>query len=404
MHLDYTKTAVIDAQITITGSKSESNRLLLLQQLYPGLEIENLSNADDTKVLQKALQSPEKIIDIGHAGTAMRFLTAYYACQSGTNKILTGSARMKQRPIELLVNALQYLGSSITYIDKQGYPPLQISGKTLTKNELSIPADKSSQYISALLLIAPSLQNGLKLNLEGTITSKPYIEMTLALLDRIGVESVFDNGQIQVFPLKNTDFKGKKIRVEADWSSASYFYSLVALHPQAHIKLNGYEPNSLQGDSVLPEIYRQLGVQTHFTQEGILLQSNRIPANKYLELNLINTPDLAQTLAVTCMGLGIDCMLTGLHTLKIKETDRLQALKNELEKLGGRVSISSDSLGLKSPEKLLPNITITTYEDHRMAMAFAPLAVKVPLHIANPEIVSKSYPDFWRDFKSLFVS
>ncbi len=401
-HLDHRIKKGIATTIEIAGSKSESNRLLILQELYPNLQINNLSNSDDTKHLQKALSSTEELIDIGHAGTAMRFLTALFAIQDGKTYILTGSTRMQNRPIKVLVSALQSLGADIQYIEKEGFPPLKIIGKKLKHNIVSIAGNISSQYITALLLIAPKLPNGLRIKLLGEITSTPYINMTLGLLNSIGIKTVWKRNEITVFAL-NT-IKPQNINVAPDWSSASYFYSLVALHKNTKIKLKGFKKESLQGDSVLVNIYRKLGVSTVFDRNGISLQPLTDFKPNPISLDLNNTPDLAQTIAVTCLGLGISCHFEGLHTLKIKETDRLQALKNELEKLGAKVDITTTSLTLESPNKINPNISITTYEDHRMAMAFAPLSVCAPIRIENANVVSKSYPNFWMDWEKCFVA
>ncbi len=401
--LDNTNSIFIDGSITISGSKSESNRLLILQQLFPSIAIENLSNSDDSFYLKKALHSNSETIDIGHSGTAMRFLTAFFSIQKGKATILTGSSRMQERPIKILVDALRELGASITYLKNNGFPPLQIEGKELLKNKLVIKANTSSQYISALLLIAPTLPQGLRLQLEGEITSVPYIEMTLSLLAKIGIETSFIGNEITVFKPKTIHLKPKTFTIEPDWSSASYFFSLVALQQNSSVVLIGFKKDSLQGDRVLPKIYEQLGVSTAYNKNGIVLTNKKTTLNlKLLTLDLRNTPDLAQTIAVTCLGLGINCQLTGLHTLKIKETDRLQALKNELEKFGARVAITKDSLILTSPKQFKRNCSISTYEDHRMAMSFAPLSVKVPLRIENSGVVSKSYPLFWKDFESIF--
>jgi len=401
--LDNTKSIAINGKIAIPGSKSESNRLLILQDFFPTITIENLSNSDDTNYLKKALHSKSETINIGHSGTAMRFLTAFFAAKNGRSITLTGSKRMQERPIKILVKALNELGASISYLKNEGYPPIHIKGKKIQKKKLSLRADVSSQYMSALLLIAPTLSKGLEINLEGAITSTPYINLTLNLLNKIGVQTKIAGNTIVVFKPRTLDILPKTITVESDWSSASYFYSLVALHPNSQIELSGFKRRSQQGDSVLPEIYKKFGVATKYTSKGIIL-SNESSTSKVqlLNLDLNNTPDLAQTIAITCLGLGIDCYLTGLYTLKIKETDRLQALKNELEKLGGKVAIDKDSLRLLSTTQLNPNCLIKTYEDHRMAMAFAPLSVKVPLEIENPQVVSKSYPSFWKDFSKIY--
>lgn len=389
----------ISGKIQITGSKSETNRLLILQQLYPNLKIKNVSNSDDSDLLQNALQSKSEIINIGHAGTAMRFLTAFFAIQQNREIILTGSERMKERPIKILADALKFLGAEIQYLEKDGYPPLKISGKKLTKDFVEIKGNVSSQYISALLLIAPKLPNGIKLKFKGEVTSVPYIKMTLSLLEKIGINYNWKDNIITVLP--KPSIKNTTIMVESDWSSASYFYSLIALNPKSEVQLASYKKNSLQGDAILVDIYKQLGVETIFKENKIVLKNTDALNLKRLNLNLKNAPDIAQTIAVTCFGLGIECFLTGLHTLKIKETDRLVALKTELEKLGGEVIITEDTLNLKSSAKIKENISIATYHDHRMAMAFAPLALKVPIQIEDPMVVSKSYPNFWNDFDKI---
>lgn len=403
--------------IEITGSKSETNRLLLLQALYPNLILENTSNSDDSEIMLKALQNSKletvtlsavevpQLIDVHHAGTAMRFLTAYFAIQEGKEVILTGSSRMKERPIKILVEALQQLGAEITYQENEGFPPIIIKGKNIIKNKVTLSANVSSQYISALLLIATKLENGLELTLEGEITSIPYINMTLALLKEIGVETSFVENKIIVKP----QFKihNSQLTIESDWSSASYWFSIVALSEiGTKIKLLSYKQNSLQGDAVLTEIYKDFGVETIFNDDhSITISKERIHNSQLTTHNsqLNNCPDIAQTIAVTCFGLGIGCHLTGLHTLKIKETDRLEALKNELTKLGAHISVTNDSLTLNPSEKINGNISIKTYQDHRMAMAFAPLALKVPIIIEKAEVVSKSYPTFWNDLKSVGI-
>ncbi len=398
------------SEIEITGSKSETNRLLLLQALYPNITLENTSNSDDSVVMSSALSTNNQVIDIHHAGTAMRFLTAYFASQENRIVTLTGSSRMKERPIKILVEALQQLGAKIDYLENEGFPSIKIIGQKLTNNKVSLPANVSSQYISALLLIAPKLQNGLELTLIGEITSVPYINMTLNLLQEIGVETSFVGNVIVVKP-KTQDQKPKTLTVESDWSSASYFYSIIALSNHGtQITLSSYKQNSLQGDSELVEIYRKMGVETHFDGNKMTLikqpdfkfdPSDSEQAKQTLNLDLNNTPDIAQTIVVTCFGLGVGCHLTGLHTLKIKETDRLEALKTELSKLGTSISVTDESLTLTPSTNIISNQTIATYNDHRMAMAFAPLGLKTNINIENAEVVSKSYPDFWNDLKKL---
>lgn len=391
---------ILSSKITISGSKSETNRLLLLQALYPNILVENASISDDSQVMIQALKTTNSEIDIHHAGTAMRFLTAYFAIQEGREVILTGSSRMKERPIQILVNALRQLGADIAYEEKEGFPPLRIRGRKLTNSTVSIQSNVSSQYISALLLIAPKLENGLHLTLEGELTSVPYIQMTLNLLHQVGIKSEFNQNKIIVFPTTQLS-NNSTITIESDWSSASYFYAIIALSKVGtQIALSSFNENSLQGDCALIEIYKNFGVETTFNENNITLRKiNHQPTTFNQQLN--NTPDLAQTIVVTCFGLGIACHLTGLHTLKIKETDRLVALQNELSKLGAVVSSTKDSITIEASTKINSNIKIKTYNDHRMAMAFAPLALRVPIFIEDAEVVSKSYPDFWNDLKSI---
>jgi len=386
--------------ITITGSKSESNRLLLLKALFTNLEINNVSNSDDSQYMLKALKSDDSTVDIHHAGTAMRFLTAYFATLEGKTTLLTGSQRMQERPIKILVDALRELGADIEYDKEEGYPPLRITGKTLKNDEVRLKANVSSQYISALLLMATKLKNGLKLHLDGKITSVPYINMTLSLLNQIGVETSFEGQLIQVKPYLDT--VSKTLTVESDWSSASYFYSIIALSPVGtQINLSTYKKDSLQGDAVLQAIYKQLGVTTTFEGSNINLKKTTTQLPDCLNLDLANAPDIAQTIVVSCLGLQVNCNLTGLHTLKIKETDRLEALKNEINKFGTAIKITNDSLHLLDPKSLTPNAIIETYNDHRMAMAFAPLALRTEFSIKEAEVVSKSFPDFWENLKQL---
>ncbi|WP_233896931.1 3-phosphoshikimate 1-carboxyvinyltransferase [Tenacibaculum piscium] len=393
----------INTEIIISGSKSESNRLLILQQLFPSITIENLSDSDDTHHLQDALSKENnatEIADIGHAGTAMRFLTAFFATQEGVIKILQGSERMHNRPIKILVDALRDLDADIQYLDKEGYPPIKITGKKIEKDTVTIDGNVSSQYISALMLIAPSLKNGLTIELNGTITSVPYIKMTLSLLHKIGVVAIFEKNSIKINALETVS--EQNIVVESDWSSASYFYSIIALSEiGASVTLSAYKKESLQGDNCLAEIYKHFGVTTIFKENTIVLTKHEKHSNAILSEDLKNAPDIAQTIAVTCFGLGIACDLTGLHTLKIKETDRLEALKNELTKLGANISVTNNSLHLKVANTINRNIKIATYNDHRMAMAFAPLALKTTLVILEAEVVSKSYRNFWQDMQQV---
>ncbi|MDC8003177.1 3-phosphoshikimate 1-carboxyvinyltransferase [Aureisphaera galaxeae] len=399
--LQHSKNLVEKATIKVTGSKSESNRLLVLQALYPQCSIANLSQSDDTVALGKGIHIEKGTVDIHHAGTAMRFLTAFFASREGREIVLTGSQRMQERPIGVLVDALKQLGADITYTKNEGFPPLLIKGKQLAQNEVSIQANVSSQYISALMLIAPSLPDGLNILLEGKVTSVPYIEMTLSLLHELGVEGHFSENTISIAPMSAG--KSTTITVESDWSSASYFYSIVALSHNLSVTLHSYKRNSLQGDAALSKLYESFGVGTAFNEENATMTLSKSDGElpKSVNFNLVKTPDIAQTIAVTCFGLGMGCTLTGLHTLKIKETDRLVALKNELEKLGATISITDESLELYPRTSIQENVSIATYHDHRMAMAFAPLALRVPISILDSGVVSKSFPTFWEDLSKL---
>ncbi len=390
----------IQGAVSISGSKSESNRLILLRAYTSYFKIFNLSDSDDTQLMLSAIESDKKEINIGHAGTAMRFLTSYYSSISENSKVLTGSNRMKQRPISILVDALKDLGCDIEYTEKSGFPPIKINGKNILSNSVTLPADVSSQYISSLMMLGVSLENGLKIDLSSEITSLPYILMTKKIIDRIGGVTKIDDGEITIEP-----FKEKVIPeqfVESDWSSASYFFSIAALSDSARLTLSTFFKESLQGDSRLVDIYKIFGVETKFEENNIILIKNKIDLPKSINLNLKDSPDLAQTIIVTCLGLGVDCKLDGLHTLKIKETDRLIALKNEIEKFNvDKVEITENSITLENNSNLKHQVIIETYNDHRMAMSFAPLSLIVPIKINNPEVVTKSYINFWNDLESL---
>ena len=389
MHLQLNNSKINSfTNVTITGSKSESNRLLLLKALFGSLEVQNISNSDDSQYMLNALSTESGIVDIHHAGTAMRFLTAYFATLKGRTTLLTGSQRMKERPIKVLVDALRELGADIEYVSQKGYPPLRIVGKRLLKKEVQMKANVSSQYISALLLIASKLENGLILHLDGKITSAPYIRMTLSLLNQIGVETSFEAQTIRVKP--NLENEPKIVNVESDWSSASYFYSIIALSPiGTKVCLSTYKKNSLQGDVILKDIYK------------IVLEKRNYTLPLSIDIDLANAPDIAQTIVITCLGLRINCQLTGLHTLKIKETDRLEALKSEIHKFGTNIEITSDSLSLLDPKPLVQGVVVETFNDHRMAMAFAPLALLTSFSINEANVVSKSFPDFWLNLSEL---
>jgi len=407
--LSPSRTYKSDEKLIISGSKSESNRLLILQALFPEITIDNLSDSDDTHHLKEALKNNDSTIDIGHAGTAMRFLTAYYASTPDSEVILTGSERMQQRPVKILVDTLCHLGAQIEYVNHDGYPPLKITGKELTIPNVAIDATVSSQYISALLLIAPTLKNGLELTLKGELTSRPYIQMTTQLLEESGaLGSWIENGDDHIITIKpTTQSQQKQFTVESDWSSAGYWYSWVAMQEVGYqLELNNYKKQSLQGDKRLVEVYQSFGVKTTFTTDGIQLHKTSTSLPDNLEFDLTDIPDQAQTIFVTALGLGIELKLTGLHTLKIKETDRIEALR--LMGLRFRESVINstlDTLHLLPSEitMIVDPVEIETFNDHRMALAFAPLSCKVPLIIKDAGVVSKSYVSFWEHLKSLNV-
>ena len=400
MHLDIKHiTKECRGKLNITGSKSETNRLLLLQAFIPGFKIKNKSNSEDSKLMSAALRSKDEIINVNHAGTAMRFLTAYFSQIDGREVLITGSKRMQERPIKILVDALNSIGADIRYDKKNGYPPLRIKGKKLEGGLITLPANISSQFISALIMLGPFVEKGIELKLTGEITSKPYIKMTLFLLKRFGIQTKFEGQTIKV-EFNNSPKKIDQI-VESDWSSASYIFSIVALSKESEILLKTFKPKSLQGDSVILKIYKKLCVSSFFNGIGLLLKRENCKLPKKIYCDLSNSPDIAQTITVTCFGLGIECELVGLHTLKLKETDRLFALYTELKKLGANIMVTKNSLYLSSNRSFINNCSISTYDDHRMAMSFAPLSLKVPLSIQDPSVVSKSYPDFWNDLIQL---
>ena len=396
----------IKGEITLAGSKSISNRALIIRALSgQNFEISKLANAKDTVLLNALLASTAPVRDAGAAGTTYRFMTAYLAMQSGT-QTLTGTERMKQRPIGVLAEALKGLGADITYLEKEGYPPLEIGAPTAfgTKKHVQISAGTSSQYISALLMIAPTLATGLELELVGKIVSRPYIEMTLGLMKYFGVEHSWEGQTIKVAPQQ---YQGRPFVVEADWSAASYYYILAAFAEEVDLQLNGLFEDSFQGDAVLSKMMQHFGVVTTFNDQGIHLskqnQQQDIPTFQW---DFLRCPDLAQSIAVICGGLGVNGQFDGIETLRIKETDRVAALQNELGKIG--VSIHPQK-GDKGQESFLVEgkaafeqvPTFETYEDHRMAMAFAPLAMYHPIAIEEPMVVVKSYPDFYKDFELL---
>ena len=388
-------------KIFISGSKSESNRVLILKYLFnTDIIIDNLSNSDDTSVLLKALENQTDIVDINHAGTAMRFLTSLFAVTNKKNIILTGSDRMLQRPVEELVNSLKSLGADIIYEKEIGYPPLRFNGFNQTNKLIELRSDISSQFASSLILVAPYLNDGLQIKLVGNIFSKPYILLTCEIMKRFGFSCIINKDEIKIKPNKKVSIKNYS--VESDWSSASYLYSIVALSG-IDLKLSSFKSNSLQGDSKLSKLYENFGVKTYFKNDEIILKRSKSHRmKKFIELDLIDNPDLAQTIIVTSLGLSIHTKLTGLNTLKIKETDRLVALKNEISKFNTDVIIDDQSIEINNFPKALPeNIEIDTYHDHRMALAFSPLSVLVKLVINDYGVISKSFPEYWTILQKL---
>ncbi|WP_316739418.1 3-phosphoshikimate 1-carboxyvinyltransferase [Pedobacter aquatilis] len=397
----------INTEIQLTGSKSECNRALIISALSKKLvKVENLSNAADTVTLNGILNNLEeeleveieesKTVDVGPAGTAMRFLSAYLSAKNG-NFLLTGTERMKQRPIGILAEALKTIGADISYAESEGFPPLNISGPLNQKTaEVKIKGDISSQYISALLMIAPILPQGLTLEIEGELTSKPYVDMTLDMLAEVGIEHSWNGNSITIKPQA---FKPGTLVVEPDWSAASYWYSIAALADEAEISLPALKEKSLQGDSQIQKIMKIFGIATSKTETGISISNLGIALETNQVLDLKTCPDLAQTIVVIAAALGKNMKFTGLETLKIKETDRIAALQNELAKIGVTLTENNLVYTLNTDELHFPEkITIATYEDHRMAMAFAPLALLIKeVEIEEMQVVEKSYPYFWED-------
>ncbi len=395
-------TLLSNKTITVSGSKSISNRLLILHALFSNIRIANLSDSQDTKLLQAALENSSDTIDVHHAGTAMRFLTSYLAIQEGRTTLLTGSDRMKQRPIKPLVDALKQLGAEIDYVEHEGYPPLKITGHKLSGGPVRIPANISSQFITSLMLIGAKLENGLTIILEGKITSIPYLEMTLKILRTLGISNSWEGDTIKVEPNMQTEKYSQIVpfTIESDWSSASYFYSLAAIGRNS-ISLKCFKPFSLQGDSAIRELYwKYFGVNT--ISEGAEAKISLLPDSNFkhpelIELNMNACPDIAQTICVTAAALKIPFHITGLETLKIKETDRVSALQNELFKIGCLTETTDEAIWSTNFIEPAANISIETYSDHRMAMSFAPFCLIKELSIENEEVVEKSYPNFWSD-------
>ena len=389
----------IKTTILLPASKSISNRALILNALSKNsYTVENLSDSDDTKVMLKAFESNNPIIDIGAAGTSMRFLTAYLS-QLKEEYTITGTERMKNRPIQILVEALRQLGAEIGYIEKEGYPPLRIKGKKLKGGSISLNGNVSSQYISALMMIAPYMEEGLTIHLEGNIISKPYIQMTIQLMEDYGVNTTWEGQIIQICP---QSYQPTAFCVESDWSAASYWYEIMALSENnSSVELLGLKKDSVQGDAAGAKLFDLLGVQTTFTSRGIVLSKSQPKLTKILEYDFINEPDLTQTFVVTCCLSNIPFRFTGLQSLRIKETDRILALQTEMQKLGYIIEAKSDCMEWTGKRCQTSNSPIiSTYEDHRMAMAFAPACLRIgTLMIAEPSVVSKSYPNFWEDLR-----
>ena len=391
--------------IELTRSKSESNRALMIQALCEEVfEIHHLADADDTQLLAKALAdyTSKNEINVGHAGTTFRFLTAFLSTRTNGSWLLTGSERMKERPIGILVDALRQIGANIQYEEKKGFPPLRIGAGFDLSNKLTIDGGVSSQYISALLLVASTLPNGLEIELIGEITSRPYLEMTISMLAYFGVKVEWENQLLKIAPQA---YQPKSITIEGDWSAASYWYGFVALaEVGSTVHLKGLNEESLQGDAILKEIFTVFGVNSNYRDGGWYLEkvTDDLTASFTLDLNM--APDIDQTILCTCAGLGMGVTISGLHTLKIKETDRVAAMKNELAKFDIELKIiSDDAVQMDAGQNLnSPTLSITTYQDHRMAMAFATLMMKTDLEIENPEVVSKSYPGFWEDVVMMF--
>ena len=395
-----TPPTALQGTVVLPTSKSISNRVLIINALAESdMPIEGVSDCDDTRVMLNVLQSNDTKFDVGAAGTSMRFLTAFLSKIVGKWEI-TGSERMKNRPIKLLVDALNELGAKIEYIEKEGYPPLRIYGSALQGGRIEMQGNVSSQYISALLMLAPTMQQGLRLVLQGDIISVPYIQMTIKIMEQFGIQSYWKGNEIYI---PNQAYTPVPFVVEGDWSAASYWYEMLALAPQGEVELKGLYKDSVQGDAAIATIFEHIGVKTKFTKQGVIL-SKKAPKKGKLVYNFVNQPDLAQTCVVCCCLLGIPFYFSGLQSLKIKETDRIYALVTELKKLGYVVHQKDNSILEFNNERcdVATEQSIDTYDDHRMAMAFAPACIKVgEISINEPHVVTKSYPNFWVDLQSL---
>jgi len=389
-----------ETEIPLPSSKSESNRALIIHALAGEKDVPlyNVSEARDTQTMQRLLRSNKHELDVLDAGTTMRFLTAYCAVQ-GLDKVIKGTRRMHERPIKLLVDALRELGAKIDYMQNEGFPPLHVRGfERQQTHRIKIRGDVSSQYISALLMIAPKLPEGLYLELTGPIGSRPYIEMTLSLMEHFGVKANWEGNVIHV---PHQEYDLKPYTVESDWSGASYWFSMVALAEKAQITLKGLRKNSLQGDIQIVEIMQGLGVQATFVADGVVLMKTK--KSDEISADYTHCPDLAQTVAVACAASGTKCTMTGLESLRIKETDRIFALQQELAKIGAQLKEEETGVWKVIPAAVIvprkEPVRFATYEDHRMAMALAPLATQMDIMMEDADVVSKSYPNFWKDLK-----
>ena len=404
----YKKNKHLDGIVELPDSKSESNRVLIIRSLCgKNFQIDNLSESDDTRTLKQLLKQIEKtthskddkpvILNTGNAGTVMRFLTAFLSIKPGS-WLLTGSERMKERPVGRLVDALKQLGADITYLDKEGFPPLLINGSELKGKEISVEAFESSQFVTALMLIAPVISGGLKINLKGIVVSRPYLNMTIRILNRFGIHLHKSDSYIEI---NNQTFKPKNYSIEKDWSAAAYWYELVALSGHGSLLLKGLEKKSVQGDAILPDIFKNFGVKTQFRDDGTYLFKKGDEVKQY-ENSFIDHPDLAQACLVTCAGLNIPSVFYRLGHLQIKETDRIRAMMNEFKKIGIISILEKDTVIIRKSEQLKVNHPIETYGDHRMAMSFAPLSIQTgQIGIKNPGVVTKSYPGFFKELEKL---
>jgi 3-phosphoshikimate 1-carboxyvinyltransferase len=392
---------IINSTIKLPASKSISNRALILNALSENAaDIENLSEAGDTQTLQNALKSGEIEINIDNAGTAMRFLTAYFAQSSGEH-ILTGSAQMKVRPIGILVTALRQIGANIEYLGKEGFPPLKITAQALEGGEITMNGSVSSQFVSALMMIAPKMKRGLKIRLRGKIASRPYIEMTANLMRKFGIATNFAKNIIEILPQK---ISSKSIKIENDWTAASYWYEFLAVAGNGEIFLPNLTENSIQGDKIVAKIFENFGVETEYLPDGIKISYQKSIKALHIDGDLTNFPDLAQTLVVTCLLKKVRFCFTGLGSLKIKETDRISALIEEAQKIGFVLKAENDDTLMWEGEtcQTSDDIRIYPHGDHRMAMAFAAAALRFNrITIENSKVVKKSYPNFWNEFSKL---